>query len=742
MLAPFAIWIESARLGRVLAPGDGLTYYLPVHALAARMWRQGVVPGWDPWSFGGSPLLATAQVGALYPPNLVHLLLSPAAAHDLLVVTAFAVAGTGAGLLGRHLTGDGVAGAVCGVTFGLSGFCFGHLNHLSLLATAAWLPWSLWTLERYLARPSAVRLLVAGVPVAAAALAGHPQLLVVVLAVTALWGVGVAVGCRSARPALLTVAPLAVGLLLGAVQLLPVAVHVSGSDRASLGFEEAMSFSFSPSSLPLVVFPHLFGSVSGTGTGSGPFRAPYTGEWSLTELSGYVGAAAVVLAVLGLPPAGHRRRLPAVALVAVASALVALGDSTPFGRLVHALPVVGQMRSWGRATIGLDLAVAVLAAYGAGAVRRGDADRRAAGLAAMAVALLAAAAWSLPQRAPAGHAAWAVGLPLAAAVLAALATRLPRRAAGPVLVALVTLDMFVSFGWWHRWRSASPTTAHVAAAIDPGTPPAWGPVPDAPGGIDRVAFAFGDPLRAGADIPRATSAKGIRTVGGYDPLAPASYLAVTGLSYRGVLDPSSPLLDPAAPLADLLRVTWVVTGDLEGRPRPAALPEAFLVGQARPATPAEAASAARGEVAFDPSAMAFVERCDRCLLADRPGRAGTVGPVRWGPASVEVPVEAERHGVLVLSQAWAPGWSAEVGGEAAPVVRVDGVVQGVPVPPGRHVVALRYETPGLRAGAAVSALTLVALSGAIVVTSRLGRPRRWLRWRRGDAGSGPTGAGR
>ena len=60
-------------------------------------------------------------------------------------------------------------------------------------------------------------------------------------------------------------------------------------------------------------------------------------------------------------------------------------------------------------------------------------------------------------------------------------------------------------------------------------PPAWGPVPDAPGGIDRVAFAFREPLRAVPDIPRATSAKRIRTVGGYDPLAPGAYLEVIGL---------------------------------------------------------------------------------------------------------------------------------------------------------------------------------------------------------------------
>lgn len=716
-LAPLVVWLESARAGRVLAPGDGLTYYLPVQVLAARTWSQGIVPGWDPWSFGGSPLLATSQVGALYPPNLVHLILPAAAAHDLLVMTAFAVAGVGAALLARSLTGDPVAGAACGVAFGLSGFLFGHLNHLSMVATAAWLPWAFWGVERLVARPRPIRLLAAAAPLTAAALAGHPQLFLVVLAVTALWGVGMAIDRRSVRPALLAGAAIVSGVLLGAVQLLPVAAHLGVSDRSSLAFDEAMSWSFSPSHSLLVVLPNLFGTQGG----SGPFTVPYGGEWSATELSGYVGAAALVLAAAGLGPARRAGRLPAITLVALVAALVALGDSTPFGRLLHAMPLVGQLRSWGRATVALDLAVAVLAAYGVAAVRMGlPAARRAATAAAGAMGLVAVVGWLSPHRAPGAHTAWALALPLVAAALAVASVRLPRSVAGPALVAVVGLDMLLSFGWWHRWRVESPTTAEAAAALDPDVAPAWGPAPDAAGGIERVAFAFEDPLDAVPDVPRVTGAKRIRTVGGYDPLAPSAYLAVVGVDYRGAADPSAPVLDPGSHVPDLLRVTWVVDADLEGRRRTPALPEAFLVGEARSASHDEAVAAARGDRPLDPSATALVERCDRCAPADEPGPAGVVGPVRWGPSSATVAVDAERDAVLVLSQAWAPGWSARVDGEAAPVVRVDGIVQGVPVTAGAHVVALRFQPPGLRAGAAVSGcalLGLIALSARSRTTS-------------------------
>jgi hypothetical protein len=432
--------------------------------------------------------------------------------------------------------------------------------------------------------------------------------------------------------------------------------------------------------------------------------------------------------------------------VAVIAGLVALGDSTPVGRLVHALPLLGQLRSWGRATVAVDLTVAVLAAYGTArlrtaapgarrAVGRGAGvlglgpgaaaagARRAVVGGAGAVVVLAGAAVLSPHRAAGAHGWWAIALPLGAVAAVVVATRMPRAALSSLLVVVVAADMVLSFGWWHRWRAQSPTTAEVAAVLDPDVAPRWGQVPDTPGGVDRVAFAFREPLRALPDIPRATSAKGIRTVGGYDPLAPGAYLDVAGVDYRGAVDPASRLLSPGSHVADLLRVTWVVGDDLQGRARTAALPEAFLVGEARETTRAAAVAAAHGEVPFDPAATALVEGCEPCRAATDPGPAGRAGAVRRGPSSARVEVDADRPAVLVVSEAWAPGWSATVDGESAPVVRVDGVVQGVPVPAGRSVVSLEHRPPGLRAGAATSLAVLAALVAVSARTrTRSARP--------------------
>ena len=74
-------------------------------------------------------------------------------------------------------------------------------------------------------------------------------------------------------------------------------------------------------------------------------------------------------------------------------------------------------------------------------------------------------------------------------------------------------------------------------------------------------------------------------------------------------------------------------------------------------------------------------------------------------------------GYAVLLDEWAPGWSAATDGRPAPILLADGLFRAVPVDPGPHRIALRYRTPGLRAGAAISLLTW--LGGAA-----------WLLWAR------------
>jgi uncharacterized membrane protein YfhO len=133
--------------------------------------------------------------------------------------------------------------------------------------------------------------------------------------------------------------------------------------------------------------------------------------------------------------------------------------------------------------------------------------------------------------------------------------------------------------------------------------------------------------------------------------------------------------------------------------------------------------AIHGNAAFDPVSVALLDRpCGACPAGD-PGPAGSAGDVAWGQNNATVRVNASRPAMLVLSQAYSPGWVAIIDGRTVPVVRIDGLVQGVPVPAGSHRVEFAYRAPGLRAGLLITlgTLALVLLAG---VVARLLRQRR------------------
>ena len=70
-----------------------------------------------------------------------------------------------------------------------------------------------------------------------------------------------------------------------------------------------------------------------------------------------------------------------------------------------------------------------------------------------------------------------------------------------------------------------------------------------------------------------------------------------------------------------------------------------------------------------------------------------------------------------------PGWVAYIDGRPTEPVPADGRVQAVPVPPGAQSVDMRFESQTLRAGLAISAATLAALTALFM------QPLRWRRAR-------------
>jgi uncharacterized membrane protein YfhO len=75
-----------------------------------------------------------------------------------------------------------------------------------------------------------------------------------------------------------------------------------------------------------------------------------------------------------------------------------------------------------------------------------------------------------------------------------------------------------------------------------------------------------------------------------------------------------------------------------------------------------------------------------------------------------VGVRAAGRALLVLDDAFAPGWSASVDGAAAEILPANYLARGVWVPAGAHQVVFEYRTPGLREGWAVLAAGVAVIA--------------------------------
>jgi len=88
---------------------------------------------------------------------------------------------------------------------------------------------------------------------------------------------------------------------------------------------------------------------------------------------------------------------------------------------------------------------------------------------------------------------------------------------------------------------------------------------------------------------------------------------------------------------------------------------------------------------------------------------GTATIARFSLNSLDVAVESPGPALLVVAEAWYPGWHATIAGREVPCLPVNGWMRGVPVPAGRSLVQLTYRQNGFVTGCGISLVALLVL---------------------------------
>ena len=386
-LASFVALLYWALLftNRVLATGDILLYVYPHRDFVAEALRSGRIPFWNPYLFGGAPLLANTQAAVLYPLHWPLIWLPVTAQVYWSAALHTWLFGYGGYWLLRRWGYGAWPALVTGLVLAGSGLIGGMIGHLNQLNVAAWLPWAVLCLpdltvaypER-LSFASARRRLprdgaLLGLIVALMLLAGHSQTVYISLFALGIWAIWPSVECAAhwlrqadrpsvahcLRPAALRLLVYSVGVVLGvliaAPQLLPtLELNGLGLRSGGLSYLDATSFSLKPLQLLWSLLPTYGGAEM-----AAVFATP-----AYTEFVAYTGILGLILAGLG----AWRGRGPARSfglLFVVLGLLLALGRWNPLYYVLYTVvPGFDLFRVPARWMLLFTLGVSVLAGVG------------------------------------------------------------------------------------------------------------------------------------------------------------------------------------------------------------------------------------------------------------------------------------------------------------------------------------------------------------------------------------------
>ena len=723
----------------------GFFAYPLAHFQRECFWR-GELPLWNPYNNCGVPFLAQWNTMPLYPLALIYLLLPLAWSLSFFCLLHLWFAGLGAYFLARRWTGSNFAAAFAGVAFAFNGMTLNLLMWPSHIATFAWMPWVVLTVERAW-REGGRRIFMAALAGAMQMLAGGPEtILFTWLLLATMWivelirpphsdplplggGEGDQKSGGGNRSPVLLRFPLVVLLVatLAAAQLLPFLDLATHSQRET-GFADTR-WSIPPRGWANFLVPMAFGFISNMGV----FFQVNQGWTS----SYYLGMAALLLALVAVGFV-RRRRVWLLAGVAACAFVFAFGERTfVYRELRQLIPQLSLMTYPVKYLLLVAFIVPLLAAL---AVAHWDSRfsvpsdqlklelRRRAVLFGVALLALIAGivvwAWRSPSATDniqltmvngltrAGFLIASVGLLL---VMARMARPDFQKFAPLALVLVAWLDVLTHMPrqnptvvpWIYE-----PGLARIKLAMQP--QPVLGEsramiTPAA--GLKFTQFVSSKPadnfiVKRLGYFADCNVLDGVPKVDGFFSLYPRASGELNSVLY-GSTNTHFPRL------LDFLGVSQITARDklVEWEARTSFLP---LVTAGQRPDFLDDTNAVRSLIRpeFDGSKVVFLPPEARSLVTVTNPTAVRLKGWRFATQRVDLEVEAETASLVVVAQTWYHRWRAYVDDAPVPLLRANYAFQAVEVPAGNHQIRLAYEDRAFHIGALISGISwLVCAAG-------------------------------
>jgi hypothetical protein len=745
---------------------DSATQFYPWYDYLGERLRAGEIPGWNPYQFAGAPFAADPQSGWTYLPAMLLFTIFPLPlAVPFFLLLHLTIAGFATYVLARLLK-IGVGGAlVAAAAYELSGPVMGRsVCCPAALEVATWAPVALVGAELAIrSRNWTYRVIgwtLAGFSVSqglAAWLGQGGYYLLLALGGFVLFRT-VFSPSEPERPMRGRLEDLvmhggvilSIGFGLAAAGILPRLEYVSRSNVAGGEYSGESAWAAEIGGVTPSMILHRFFDPS----------------------LHYPGIAVAILSLSALWLARNWFATKFFAIFGIAALILAAPWTTPLHLLLYTvLPRFEELhKHWPErvALVGY-LAFAMLAGAAVDTLRRERLTRRQIAI-VIGLPVGSVAALMLVRE---GGAPIAIGL-VAVGLALLVATRMPQvgsvRWAVPVLLsAVIALDLLVGFqgiasqapyGGFHRVdldeyyeRTEAVAFIERKGEEDPGRYIGFDQSQRAIADGQRVLYRyqFASPSTVELLVNNRGTLHGLEDAQGYNPVQPRRFVEFLTALNGHTQEYHDANIYPdgfTSPLLNLLNIRYVVVpaeipedrADLQALMQRLptiyvdeevrvleniqAVPRAWLVHEARQVARGESLPLlANGEV--DPLTTALLETTPPKLAPAIDPASESVTILNDDPDRIRLEASTDAPGLLMLSETYDPGWKAYVDGEQVEVLVADHLLRAVPLPAGEHVVELRYEPTSLKIGIAISAVTVLAVVGALVVLG-------WRAWRRKD----------
>lgn len=714
-LLPFA---KMLVLGQSFYFRDLGAHFIPDRLYILQHLLRGQTAYWNPLVHEGEPFSGSAWD---YPLNLLQLLIPNEFGISLFLVLHIVFAALAFLALMRDLGIRDVAGALGAFVYALGGFSLSLINLYVYVPTLAWGPLFILAFRRAVPGGSWRSVAVAAFAHAMLVTSGGLEIALQVCVIAALLAPPANPG-RFLRSAVVAV----LGLGLSAAVIAPALGVLGTSERGQgLPTDIVLSFSVPPMVFLQAALANLFGNPVNVWTEWWGVRFfsnlyPYI-------LSLYVGPLVLALALVGL--ATRRVYVRRLVLLIAAATLVCLGAKALWGPLLDLSPRLRFLRFPVKAFYSIQFVLAVLASFAMDAILGGARNaQRLAAVVTAAVGGLFAALILAPAAAP-GATQWFVNqlLPgLDRSLGESIAKNITLDAASggaAALVAAVVLLLTLrgrlspSFAAVSLAGLVAADLIRAGAGLNPAASPSFHEVsPEMRAQLPLLrtggrtfscevmaAETFREAVRAGVSDPNQFA-----WLAQTDTLSPEHNLregVPTALSIdHKMLVPVERVMIPdlvrcrnfafIAPRLRSAGVDRVITLD------PLSDPGLRLLAEVAPRRIA-------------PAVVRIYE-----LAGANPRFSHPVTPVRDEPDRVVLDVTLDEDSTFVLLDPWAPGWTAEVNGMAAPIVPTPDGRRSLALKKGVSRVDMRYEPPNLKAGIRITLISFLVCSTLFLLGGR------------------------